>query len=382
MVDHLNPPAPDGAPLPPFAAIPAGLQTLDDYERQAPRHMPADSWDHLQGGAGRDITLADNRAAFDRIRLLPRMLQDLRGGTTAIELFGRRHEAPILLAPLAYQRLAHPEGELAVVRAAMAMAVGTVVSTLSSVPLEDIATAGRNAAEELGSAPAPIWFQLYLQEDRGWSAELVSRAEAAGYEAIVLTVDASIKRSDFILPPGIDAANLRGMPRLRQTSAPQGRILFGTPLADAAPGWDDLAWLRTRTSLPLVVKGVLATEDARRAVAAGVDGLIVSNHGGRVLDGLPSALDVMPDIVDAVMGQVPLLLDGGVRSGTDIVKALALGASAVLIGRPQMHGLAVAGMPGVAHIAHILRAELELAMAQLGCRTVADVGRGVLFRRS
>jgi len=382
MVDHLNPPAPDGAPLPPFAAIPAGLQTLDDYERQAARHMPADSWEHLQSGAGGNITLADNRAAFDRIRLLPRMLQDLQGGTTAIELFGRRHEAPILLAPLAYQRLAHPEGELAVVRAAMAMAVGTVVSTLSSVPLEDIVTAGRNAAEELGSAPAPIWFQLYLQEDRGWSAELVSRAEAAGYEAIVLTVDASIKRSDFILPPGIDAANLRGMPRLRQTSAPQGRILFGTPLADAAPGWDDLAWLRTRTSLPLVVKGVLATEDARRAVAAGVDGLIVSNHGGRVLDGLPSALDVMPDIVDAVMGQVPLLLDGGVRSGTDIVKALALGASAVLIGRPQMHGLAVAGMPGVAHIAHILRAELELAMAQLGCRTVADVGRGVLFRRS
>lgn len=382
MVDHLNPPAPDGAPLPPFAAIPAGLQTLDDYERQAARHMPADSWEHLQSGAGSNITLADNRAAFDRIRLLPRMLQDLRGGTTATELFGRRHEAPILLAPLAYQRLAHPEGELAVVRAAMAMAVGTVVSTLSSVPLEDIATAGRNAAEELGSAPAPIWFQLYLQEDRGWSAELVSRAEAAGYEAIVLTVDASIKRSDFILPPGIDAANLRGMPRLRQTSAPQGRILFGTPLADAAPGWDDLAWLRTRTSLPLVVKGVLAAEDARRAVAAGVDGLIVSNHGGRVLDGLPSALDVMPDIVDAVMGQVPLLLDGGVRSGTDIVKALALGASAVLIGRPQMHGLAVAGMAGVAHIAHILRAELELAMAQLGCRTVADVGRGVLFRRS
>ena len=382
MVDHLNPPAPDGALLPPFAAIPAGLQTLDDYEHQAARHMPADSWEHLQNGAGSNITLADNRAAFDRMRLLPRMLQDLRGGTTAIELFGRRHEAPILLAPLAYQRLAHPEGELAVVRAAMAMAVGTVVSTLSSVPLEDIATAGRNAALELGSAPAPLWFQLYLQEDRGWSAELVSRAEAAGYEAIVLTVDASIKRSDFILPPGIDAANLRGMPRLRQTSAPQGRILFGTPLADAAPGWDDLAWLRTRTSLPLVVKGVLAAEDARRAVAAGVDGLIVSNHGGRVLDGLPSALDVMPDIVDAVMGQVPLLLDGGVRSGTDIVKALALGASAVLIGRPQMHGLAVAGMAGVAHIAHILRAELELAMAQLGCRTVADVGRGVLYRRS
>jgi 4-hydroxymandelate oxidase len=366
--------------LPPFAAIPPGLQTLDDYERQAARHMPADSWEHLQGGSGSGITLADNRAAFDRIRLLPRMLQDLRGGTTAIELFGRRHATPILLAPLAYQRLAHTEGELAVVRAAMAMAVGTVVSTLSSVPLEDIATAGRNAAQELGSAPAPLWFQLYLQEDSGWSAELVSRAEAAGYEAIVLTVDASIKRSDFILPPGIDAANLRGMPRLRQTSVPQGRILFGTPLADAAPGWGDLAWLRTRTSLPLILKGVLAAEDARRAVAAGVDGLIVSNHGGRVLDGLPSALDVMPNIVDAVMGQVPLLLDGGVRSGTDIVKALALGASAVLIGRPQMHGLAVAGMAGVAHIAHILRAELELAMAQLGCRTVADVGRGVLYR--
>jgi 4-hydroxymandelate oxidase len=372
MVDHMT-------LLPPLTAIPPDLRSVADYEERARHHIDPAAWEHLQGGAGAGLTLIENRAAFDRLRLLPRILADLTGGSTAIELFGRSHATPILLAPLAYQRLAHPDGELATVRAATAMEIGMVASTLSSVTLEEIAGAGRSAARELGSDPAPLWFQLYLQEDRGWTTDLVRRAEVAGYDAIVLTVDASIKRSDFTLPAGVEAANLRGLPGLRQTSMPQGRILFGTPLADAAPGWEDLAWLRSLTSLPLIVKGVLAAEDARLAVAAGADGLIISNHGGRVLDGLPSALEVMPGMIDAVGGKVPLLLDGGVRGGTDIAKALALGAAAVLIGRPQMHALAVAGMAGVAHMLHILRAELELAMAQLGCRTVDDLDKNVLF---
>ncbi len=353
--------------------IPSDIRWLADYERHAATCLAPETWRHIQEGADRELTLAGNRASFDQVRLLPRIMADLREGSTAITLFGRRHVAPILLAPLAYQRIAHPDGERATASAAMALAIGMVLSTLSSIPLEDVAIAARQAAADLRTSVAPLWFQLYLQEDRAWSIDLVQRAEAAGFEAIVLTVDASIKRSSFTLPEDVDAANLRGMPKLSQTTVAGGRILFGTPLIDAAPRWDDLIWLRALTRLPLILKGVLSPDDARRAIELGCDGVIVSNHGGRVLDGLATPVEMMPAIVDAVAGRVPLLLDGGIRSGTDIAKALALGASAVLIGRPQMHALAVAGVAGVAHMLHILRAELEFAMAQIGCGTPADI---------
>lgn len=352
-------------------AIPPDVTTLADYERRAEAHMAAASWRHVQEGT------ADDRAAFARWRLRPRVLADLRGGGTGVTLLGRRHAAPILLAPVAYQRLAHPDGELATARAAAALATGMVVSTLSSVTLEDIAAASRGAAQALGT-DARLWFQLYLQPDRAHSAALLARAEAAGYEAIVLTVDAAVKPSSFVLPPGVEAANLADMPRLRQTAGAGGRILFGTPLLDTAPRWEDVAWLRGATRLPLLLKGVLDPEDARRAAAAGVDGLIVSNHGGRVLDGALAALDALPEIAAAT--DLPLLLDGGVRTGADVAKALALGAAAVLVGRPQMHALAVAGMAGVAHALLLLRTELEAAMAQLGCADVAAVDRARVVR--
>lgn len=348
--------------LPPLIAIPPDLRTLADYEARAEAHLPAEVWGHIQEGAGRGVTLRENHAAFDRIGLLPRAFANL-DGSTAIDLLGRSHAAPILLAPIAYQCLAHAEGELASVRAAAALDTGYVASTLSSVPLEDIAIAARG----LGKPAPPLWFQLYLQPEREHSLQLVRRAEEAGYEAIVLTIDAALKPAGITLPSGVEAVNLAGMPRPRQTSVPGGRILLGTPLADAAPGWDDLAWLRRATQLPILVKGLVLGEDARRTVEAGADALIVSNHGGRVLDGLPSAVELIQSVAEATQGEVPLLLDGGIRHGTDVVKALALGASAVLVGRPQMHGLAVAGMAGVAHIIHILRTELEAAMAQLGC---------------
>jgi 4-hydroxymandelate oxidase len=285
-----------------------------------------------------------------------------------------------MLAPVAYQRLAHSEGELASVRAATALDTGMIVSTLSSMTLESIAEGARDAAHQLGKAMPPLWFQLYLQPEREHSLALVRRAEAAGYEAIVLTVDAAIKLSGITLPPGVEAANLAGMPRLQQTAAAGGRILFGTPLVETAPRWEDLAWLRNATRLPVLVKGMLLGDDARHAIDEGADGLIVSNHGGRVLDGLPSALDVLPSVAEASAGRVPLLLDGGVRTGSDIVKALALGASAVLVGRPQMHALAVAGMAGLAHALLLLRTQLEATMAQLGCRDVAAVGSERLIR--
>ncbi|WP_324699316.1 alpha-hydroxy acid oxidase [Novosphingobium sp. RL4] len=363
------------APLPALTQIPPDLRSLADYERRAPAHLSAEAWHHIEEGSGTGQTLRANREAFSRRALLPRAMADLRGGGTAIDLFGRNHAAPLMMAPVAYQRLAHPDGELAVVRAATALDTGTIVSTLSSVPLEEIAEAARSFARELGRQAAPLWFQLYLQPDREHSLALVRRAEAAGYEAIVLTIDAAIKLSGMTLPPGVSAANLAGMPLPRQTATLGGRILFGTPLADTAPRWEDLAWLREATSLPVLVKGMVLGEDAARAVDMGADGLIVSNHGGRVLDGLPSVLDVIEDVAGATGGRVPLLADGGFRSGTDMVKALALGARAVLLGRPQLHALAVAGMPGVAHAIHLLRTELEAAMAQLGCATVAEVTR-------
>lgn len=354
------------APLAPLDRIPDDLRTLDAYETQARAHMAPDVWRHIQDGAGRGISLVENRRAFDRIGFLPRALADLTG-STGITLLDRPHEAPLMLAPVAYQRLAHPQGELASARAAAALGAGIVTSTLSSITLEEIATTAQAFAAELGRAAPPLWFQLYLQPAREHSLQLVRRAEAAGYEAIVLTIDAPLKPAGMALPEGIDAANLAGMPRPRQTSVAGGRILLGTELAAAAPGWHDLAWLRAETRLPIIVKGLVLGEDARRCVEEGVDGLIVSNHGGRVLDGLPSAVELIQGVAEATAGRIPLLLDGGVRSGTDIAKALALGARAVLVGRPQYHALAVAGMAGVAHMLHLLRTELEATMAQLGC---------------
>lgn len=369
-----------GEPLrAPHAQIPADIACAADYERHAIHHIEAQAWCHIQGGADRNLTVAHNRAAFDALRLVPSPVSDLRQAHTRLQLPGHDLACPILLAPVAYQRLAHPEGELATVRAAMALQTGMVVSTLSSYTLEDIANAGQAAANELGHG-APRWFQLYMQPAREHSLQLVRRAEAAGYSAIVWTVDASIKRSGLPLPPGVEAANLRGMPTTQHTPALMGPILFDTPIMRQAPTWDDLRWLRAQTRLPVFVKGILSPGQAQQAVALGADALIVSNHGGRVLDGVVSPVEVLPAIAGAVGPQVPLLLDSGVRHGTDVVKALALGARAVLVGRPQVHALATAGLPGVAHLLHLLRAELELAMAQLGCATLADLTPGVLWQ--
>lgn len=366
---------------PPLTAIPADLQTLADYERRAQAHIAPESWRHIQSGAGPGTSLTDNRAQFERYRLMPHMLTDLRGGSTALELLGQHHAAPILLAPVAYHRMAHPQGEAASISAATALETSMVVSTLASMTLEDIAQAAHGAAAELGRAgPPPLWFQLYFQPDRAHTLDLVRRAEAAGYQILVVTVDAAVKRAPFALPAGVDAANLRAMPRMTQDAAPVGgRILFGTALADTAPGWADIDWLRAQTRLPIVLKGLLRADDAKRALDHGADGIIISNHGGRVLDGAIPPMAALPAMVAAVEDRLPLLLDSGVRHGTDVLKALALGARAVLVGRPQLHALAVAGVAGVAHMLHILRAEFELAMAQAGCASLDAIDRSLLW---
>jgi 4-hydroxymandelate oxidase len=250
-----------------------------------------------------------------------------------------------------------------------------VVSTQASVSLEDVAA----------HAGAPLWFQLYIQPDRGFTADLVARAEAAGYRALVVTVDAPVnglrnreQRAGFSLPEGVAAVNLDGIRPL--PAAPPEALLFGTPLLESAAAWPDLDWLRGLTRLPILVKGITDPDDARRAIAAGMDGIIVSNHGGRSLDGLPATIDLLPGVVAAVAGAVPVLVDGGIRRGGDVLRALALGAKAVLVGRPYVYALAAAGAPGVAHVIRILRAELELGMALTGCRDIAAIDGDVLAR--
>lgn len=362
-----------------MSAIPPDIHTLADYERHAATRMPPEIWGHIQEGSGFAHAPDVDRAVYDGLRLLPRRLTDLRGGSSAIDLLGHRHATPILLAPVAYQMLAHPEGELATVRAATAMGVAMALSTLSSVTMEEVARVAIDAARELGQAPVPHWFQLYAQPGRDHTLSLVRRAEEAGYQAIVFTVDAAVKRAGFPLPLHVEPANLRGFPPVQQTTG-HGAILLGTPLTEQAPRWEDLAWLRRETSLPLLVKGLVAPQDGRMAAEMGVDGIVISHHGGRVLPGMPCALELLAPMRAAVGPDMPLLVDGGVRSGVDVVKALALGAQAVMVGRPQMHALAVGGFTGVAHMLHMLRAELELAMAQLGCASVGAITPDHLFR--
>ncbi len=351
--------------------IPATIASVSDYEPYARERMTEQAWAYIAGGAADEVTLRDNCAAFQRLTLRPRVLQDLSGGHTRLTLFGHDFRHPILLAPVAFQALVHPEAEMATALGASAMQAGMVVSTQATTLLEDIA----------GTATGPLWFQLYIQPDRDFTRDLVLRAERARYQALVVTVDAPVnglrnreQRSGFAFPADIEAVNLRGMRGLPPQRGQAGsQILLGSDLLNAAPTWQDLAWLKSLTKLPVLVKGITTAEDAARAVAEGMDGIIVSNHGGRTLDGLPATLDVLPEVVVAVDGRVPVLMDGGIRRGSDVFKALALGAKAVLVGRPYIHGLAAAGATGVSHVLYLLRAELEVTMALAGCRDLTAI---------
>lgn len=367
MGSDLKPPSGD-------AGIPPDVAALGDYDAHARARLDPSTWAWLSGGAGDEITLRANRAAWDAIRLQPRVLRPLSGSHTRVELFGRTLALPVLLAPVAFQRLVHPHGEVGAALAAAAQGAGFVLSTQASTPLEDVA---RAALAEPGRGP--LWFQLYLQRDRGATAALVQRAEAAGYEALVLTVDAPVggardreRRAGFRLPPGITAVNL--------TPAAAADDAAGLDvLLQHAPTWSDVEWLRGATRLPLLLKGIAHPQDARDALAAGAAGLIVSNHGGRTLDTAPATAEVLPRIADALGGALPLLVDGGIRRGTDVLKAVALGARAVLVGRAMQHALATAGALGVAHAVRLLRDELAIALALTGHPSLAEVTRATLF---
>lgn len=360
-----------------YEQLPQNVYSADDYERMAEQRLSAQAWAYLSGGAADELTLQRNRDAFRDISLQNRILRDMRGAHTDCELLGRHLPFPILLAPAAYQKLCHPEGEKAAALAATALGAGMVVSTQASLPLEEI-----NADSQ-----SSFWLQLYIQHDRGFTQNLVQRAEAAGYQALVVTVDAPVsgvrnreQRAHFQLPAGIHAVNLEGLAPLERPKS----SLLDSPLfngfLDTAATWADIDWLSSITKLPIVLKGIMNPLDAKEAKAHGVQGIIVSNHGGRTLDTLPATIDVLPAIADSLNGSLPVLLDGGIRRGTDILKALALGADAVLIGRPYLYALAVAGTLGVAHLLNILRGELEAAMALTGCATLKDIDTGVLWK--
>ena len=360
--------------------VPAATANLADHELHARQHLDDNAWAYFSGGAGDEITLRANRSAWDALPLWPRVLRPLAGGHTRVTLLGRSLAHPVLVAPIACQRLAHTDGEVAMAYAAAALGAGVVLSTQSSIALETIA---QTVHPDPGRGP--LWFQLYLQHDRGFTQALVQRAEAAGYEALVLTVDAPTsgvrdreRRAGFRLPPGVGPVHLAGLqaPPPANLSPDQSALFDG--LLHHAPTWDDIAWLQSITRLPVLLKGVLHPADARLAVSLGAAGLIVSNHGGRTLDTAPATAHALPRVVQAVAGAAPVLVDGGIRRGTDILKAMALGASAVLVGRPVVWGLANAGAVGVAHVLRLLRDELEVAMALTGCATLADASMALL----
>ncbi|MEO3474285.1 alpha-hydroxy acid oxidase [Roseomonas sp. CAU 1739] len=359
-------------------AIPPDVTCLADYEDHARARLSPAAWAYVAGAAADGLTMRRNRDAYDAIQLNGRVLADLRGGSTRLDLFGNSFDFPVLVAPVAHHGLACPAAEVATVIGATAAGSGLVVSTEADIAIEEIAAATKG----------PFWFQIYIQHDRAFTHALVARAERAGARAIVVTVDAPVsgvrnqEQRAGVMPGSLgEAVHLRGIAPGPVAHAPLGAsLLFDGFLASAAR-WDDIARLRAATRLPLLVKGIMAPQDAERAIGAGVDGIIVSNHGGRVLDTLPPTIAVLPGIAAVVAGRVPILVDGGIRRGTDVLKALALGATAVMIGRPAIFALAVAGPAGVAHALHLLRIEFEMAMVLTGCARLADIGPQVIWNR-
>ncbi|MEU1546787.1 alpha-hydroxy acid oxidase [Nocardia sp. NPDC005745] len=354
--------------------LPDRLQCLADFADRAQKTMSAATWDFVSGGSGTERSLAANRNAFDNLFLIPRMLRDVSQISTATRLAGTSASLPVAIAPMAYHSLVHPEGELATARAAKVAGVPFTVAMLSGTPIEQISESG-----------ADLWFQLYWLRDRGATAELLRRAEAAGCRAIVLTVDVPRlgrrlrdHRNGFALPGNVYAAHFRGDAAVgaqRSSTGGSAVATHTTEMFDPALDWSDVEWLRQRTELPIVVKGILAREDAAMAVRSGADAIVLSNHGGRQLDGAVPGITVLPEVRAAVGDDVELLVDGSVRTGTDVLKALASGADGVLLGRPILHGLAVSGEAGVGAVLALLREEFETDLALSGCRTIRDAAR-------
>ncbi|MEO5936237.1 MAG: alpha-hydroxy acid oxidase [Terriglobales bacterium] len=361
-------------PLAPNRAL-ADAVSLSDFEAIAEKRMTHMAWEYVNSGAADQITLRWNRDAFDKLRLNPRVLRDVSQVNTAVSVLGQAWPFPVMLAPTALHKLAHPEGELATAKGAGAAGVAMGLSTMSSTTLEDVAKA----------ATQPLWFQLYVQKDRGFTENLVARAVASGYKALVVTVDTPVdgarnrqERAKFHLPPGIDRANLRGLKVPFGAKLDTEKKVFDNILPKRLT-WKDIEWLQSVSKVPVLLKGILNADDADIAARSGVAGIVVSNHGARNLDTVPATIDALPRITDKVAGRTLVLMDGGVRRGTDVLKALALGANAVLIGRPIFYGLATGGADGVTKMLNILRREFEMAMALCGIDSIEKIDRKALW---
>jgi 4-hydroxymandelate oxidase len=345
---------------------PPPLVCVADYEAAAKKKLPQSAWDFVAGGAADEITIRWNREAFDRRVLRPRVLRDVSKIDTRVKLFDLDLPHPILLAPAAYQKLLHKDGEIAAAKGAGATNTVYVVSSNANVAVEDIAKV----------ATAPLWLQLYAQTDAGRNRDVIERAQAAGCRALVVTVDTPVigprnreQRNGFVLPKSLKVPMNPQNFSQRQAGGSYQRVSLT---------WKDIEAFRALCKVPVVLKGILDPEDAHEAANRGMAGVIVSNHGGRNLDTAPATIDALPAVVDKVAGRIPVLVDGGIRRGTDVVKALAGGAAAVLIGRPYLYALAVAGADGVASVIKILRTELEMAMGQVGRPRIAHLDRSVL----
>jgi len=350
---------------------------LFDLERLAKEVLPQTAYDYFASGAWDEVTLRENRAAFERFRVHYRVLRDVSRRDLSTTLFGQRISMPILIAPTAFHKLAHNDGELATVRAAGTAGTIMVLSSLSTTIVEDVVRA----------APRPVWFQLYINKDREFTRDLVARVEAAGCQALMLTVDTPEwgrrerdVRNQFHLPPGLAAVNLlpsnkRGE-AIGQSGAGMGQAFSW--MLDASVTWKDVTWLRSLTKLPVILKGICRADDARLAVEHGASGIVVSNHGARQMDTAPPTIEVLARCAEAIDGRLPVLLDGGVRRGLDVLKALALGATAVQVGRPVLWGLAAGGQAGVETALSLLRQELDLAMALAGCPDLKSITRDLV----
>jgi len=344
-----------------------------DLKAMARERLTEGHFAHIVGGAADEITVRWNREGFDKIRLRPNVLIDPTHIDTSTTLFGQKLAYPLLLGPTGGHRSTHPDGELATARGAGHANATMVLSTVSSTAIEEVVKV----------ATQPIWFQLYVMRDRPFTRDMVLRAQDAGATALCVTVDTATtgprNRQTRGRQRGLPSGG-RGLPLLQgmKRSTNVESDIFSTS-RDPNLTWKDIEWLRSFTQVPLLLKGILDSADAERAIQEGVDGLIVSNHGGRNLDTSQATIEALPEIVEKVDGRIPVLIDGGIRRGTDIFKALALGAKAVLIGRPYRYGLAAGGAPGVSRVLDILRRELEMTMASTGRTSIAQIDRSVFW---
>lgn len=354
---------------------------FDALEAQARSVLRPEAFDYVAGGAGVEDTMRANRTAFQRWQIVPRMLCDVSQRDLRATLFGQTLPAPVLLAPVGVLGIVHPEAEVAVAKAAAAVGLPMVLSTVASKPMEEVAAA---------MGPTLPWFQLYWGRNPDFTASLLQRAEAAGFRALVVTLDTKIlgwRERDlqhaylpFLYGDGLtnffnDPVFRAALPEPPEQNPTQAILYFSQIFSNPALTWGDLAWLRQCTRLPILLKGLLHPDDARLALDHGADGIIVSNHGGRQVDGAVGALDALPGVAEAVAGRVPVLFDSGIRRGADVFKAVALGAQAVLLGRPYVYGLAVGGEAGVRFILQNLLADLDLTLALSGCTSWAEVDR-------